>query len=176
MRGTLCDSWSALDLGPLGFQERVREPWFVRPPGELEPEEEPVELDVVQVATPDEVAEFELASARGFGGEDATVEATFHPPSILGDARMRMLTGRVEGRAVAAAMSFRGEEATGIYGVTTVASARGRGYATALTRALIDPERPTVLSPSHEAERLYRRLGFEQVGELRQWTSGREQA
>ena len=51
------------------------------------------ELDVVQVATPDEVPSSRLPSARGFGGEDATVDTTFHPPAILGDARMRMLTG-----------------------------------------------------------------------------------
>jgi predicted GNAT family acetyltransferase len=82
---------------------------------------------------------------------------------------MTMVTGRAGGSAVAAAMSYRSEGAVGIYGVTTIASARGRGYASALTRALVDPAAPALLSPSPEAERLYRRLGFEQVGELRQW-------
>lgn len=171
VRGTLCDSWSVLDLEPLGFHERMREPWFVRPAAELPGEAVPPELELVDVSRPDEVAEFEDVSARGFGGEDAIVETPFHPPSILSDARMKMLTGRVEGKAVAAAMSYRGEDAVGIYGVTTIASARGRGYASALTRALLDPAQPTVLSPSPEAERLYRRLGFERVGELRQWSS-----
>jgi ribosomal protein S18 acetylase RimI-like enzyme len=172
VRGTLCDSWSVLDLEPFGFRERMREPWFLRAAAELPGEDVPPELEFVEVSTPAEVAEFEGVSARGFGGEDATVETPFHPPSILSDSRMRMLTGRVEGEAVAAAMGYRGEDAVGIYGVTTIASARGRGYASALTQALIDPARPTVLSPSPEAERLYRRLGFEHVGELRQWSSG----
>ncbi len=167
--GTICDSWSALELVPLGFEERVREPWFVRRPAPLPAKEPPAELEIVTVSTPPGVAEFELVSARGFGGEDATVETPFHPPSILGDPRMTMLTGRIRGRAVAAAMSYRTDAAVGIYGVATVASARGRGYATALTRALIDPALPALLSPSPEAEALYRRLGFEQVGELRQW-------
>jgi hypothetical protein len=167
--GTVCDSWSSLELGREGWDERAREPWFRRPPGPLASEEPPPELAVVRVSTPAEVAEFELVSARGFGGEDTAVQIPFHPPSILADDRMTMLTGRVDGAAVAAAMSYRGAEAIGIYGVTTVASARGRGYATALTRALIDPELPTVLSPTPEAEVLYRRIGFEQVGELRQW-------
>jgi ribosomal protein S18 acetylase RimI-like enzyme len=176
VRGTLCDSWSSLDLDPFGFEERTREPWFVRPARELPNEEVPPELEVVEVATEDEVVEFEDVSARGFGGEDATVETPFHPPAILGDARMRMLTGRVGGTAVAAAMSYGGSTAVGVYGVTTIASARRRGYASALTRALIEPSRPTVLSPSPEAESLYRRLGFERVGELCQWTSRREQA
>lgn len=177
-RGTICDSWSALDLGRSGFDERdrdgfverAREPWFVRRPGALAPEEPPPELEIVRVATPGEVAEFERVSMLGFGGDGAVVETgTLHPASVLADPRMTMLTGRVGGDAVAAATSYRTGAAVGIYGVTTIAAARGRGYASALTRALIDPDVPASLSPSPEAERLYRRLGFAPVGELRQW-------
>lgn len=174
--GTVCDSWCLLELDQLGFEERLREPWCVRPAGELPREEAAAELEVVEVSTPAEVAEFELTGARAFGGENATVETPFHPPRILRDRRMRMLTGRVDRDAVAVAMSFRSESAVGIYGVGTIASERRRGYGSVLTRALIDPERPAILSSSPEAQSLYRRLGFERVGELRQWTSGGEQA
>ena len=168
--GTLCDSWSSLDLARFGFAERVREPWFVRAAGELAAEDAASNLRIVRVSTAAEVAEFETVSTRGFGGDGAwTRTGAVHPATILADTRMTMLTGRVGKTAVAAAMSYRGDDAVGIYGVTTIASARGRGYATALTRALIDPAVPAVLSPSPEAERLYRRLGFEPVGELRQW-------
>jgi GNAT superfamily N-acetyltransferase len=168
--GTLCDSWSSLDLEPVGFDKGTQEPWFVRPVHELSDEKAPSELEIVRVSTPAEVAEFEDVSLRGFGVDAASVEpGTIHPPSILADTRMTMLTGRVGGSAVAAAMSYRRAAALGIYGIATVASARGRGYATALTRALIDAAVPTVLSPSAEAESLYRRLGFEQVGRLCQW-------
>jgi ribosomal protein S18 acetylase RimI-like enzyme len=179
VRGTVCDAWASLDLAQLdfeerdrdGFVERAREPWFVRtaaPVGDAAP---PAELEVVDVSTPAELVEFERVSVRGFGGEDAQVEPEMlHPRGILSNSRMRMLTGRVEGEPVAAAMSYRTDDAVGIYGVTTVESARGRGYATALTRALLDPALPTTLSPSPEAENLYRRLGFESVGELRQWS------
>jgi hypothetical protein len=171
--GTVCDSWSALDLAPYGFADHAREPWFLRPAAELPADERPSGLEIVRVSTPAEVAEFEDVSVRGFGGDDASVASgTLHPPSILADARMTMLTGRVAGSAVAAAMSYRSDEAVGIYGVSTIASARGRGYASALACALIDPAAPAVLSPSPEAESLYRRLGFEQVGELRQWQRG----
>jgi GNAT superfamily N-acetyltransferase len=172
-QGTICDSWSALapdECEGLGFRERGREPWFVRPPGALPAEDVPAELELVRVATPEQVAEFEDVSIHGFAGENASVEAgAIHPPAILDDVRMTMVTGRVGGKAVAAAMSYRRDDAVGIYGVTTVESARGRGYASALTRALIDPAAPAVLSPSPEAERLYLRLGFERVGELRRW-------
>jgi len=177
-QGTVCDSWSTLDLEPFGFVERdrdgiaetAREPWFVRPAGAVRAEDVPPELEVVHVSTPAEVAEFERVSVRGFGGDEAVVEiGSLHPASILDDPRMTMLTGRIGGDPVAAAMSYRTDTAVGIYGVTTIASVRRRGYASALTRALIDPEVSASLSPSPEAEGLYRRLGFEQVGALRQW-------
>jgi predicted GNAT family acetyltransferase len=178
VHGTVCDSWAALDLTSFGFAardrdgfvERAREPWFVRPRGPLAGERTPAELDVVRVSMPSEVAEFEAVSVRGFGGDDASVSpGEIHPPTILEDRRMTMLTGRVDGTAVAAAMSYRTDSAIGIYGVTTIEAARGRGYASALTRALVDPALPASLSPSPEAESLYRRLGFEKVGELCQW-------
>jgi ribosomal protein S18 acetylase RimI-like enzyme len=174
--GTVCDSWSVLDLAEFGFvardrdglEERSREPWFLRAPGALGMAEVPSAFELVHVSTPAQVREFESVSMRGFGGA-AVQSGAIHPPSILADTRMTMLIGRVEGEAVAAGMSYRTDAADGIYGVTTISSARRRGYASALTRALIDPTMPAVLSPSPEAEGLYRRLGFEQVGELRQW-------
>ena len=178
VHGTVCDSWSSLDLAPLGFElrdrdgfeERAREPWFFRAPGALPAQDRPPELEVIQADSPGRVAEFERVSVRGFGGEDASVPTgSLHPASILADAQMTMLIGRVGGNAIAAAMGYRADAAIGIYGVTTIRSMRGRGYASALTRALIDPTRPAVLSPSPEAENLYRRLGFMQVGQLRQW-------
>jgi hypothetical protein len=175
-RGTICDSWSTLDLGPStfqereGFVERAREPWFLRPAQLLPRQDAPSELEVVHVSTPAEVAEFESVSVRGFGGEDGSVEpGALHPASILTDTRMTMLTGRIGGNPIGAAMGYRGDEAIGIYGVTTIASARGRGYASALTRALIDPATLALLSPSIEAQNLYRRLGFDKVGKLTQW-------
>jgi GNAT superfamily N-acetyltransferase len=168
--GTVCDSWSAIDLEPHDYSATAREPWFVRPPGPLVHAPAP-ELEIVRVRTAAEVEEFELTSVRGFSDDDdGTVETgSIHPASILADPRMTMLTGRVDGRPVAAAMSYRLDEVVGIYGVTTVPSARRRGYASALTAELIDPDVHVSLSPSAMAEALYRRLGFEQVGELTMW-------
>jgi ribosomal protein S18 acetylase RimI-like enzyme len=133
----------------------------------------PGELELVRVATPDEVAELEAVSVRGFESEAATIEpGAIHPSAILDDPRMVMWLARVEGKAVGAAMSYRTDEAVGIFGVTTIASARRRGYGTALTRAamLIDTGLPAVLAPSPEGEGVYRRLGFESVGRLRIWS------
>jgi ribosomal protein S18 acetylase RimI-like enzyme len=171
--GAICDSWQVVDLEPYGFLEWRREPWFLcrRPaPSRGEP---PRELEIVRVSTPGEVGELEAVSVRGFENEAATIEAgAIHPPAILDEPRMVMWLARVGGKAVGAAMSYRTDEAVGIFGVTTIASMRRRGYGTALTRAamLLDTGLPSILAPSPEGASVYRRLGFEPVGELRIWS------
>ena len=171
----MCDAWSRLDLKPFGFERRDAEPWFFRPPGPLAPDGPPPEFEIVRATTPEEIEEFEAVSVRGFETEDARIAVgTGHPATILEDPRMTSWIGRVAGRPVAAAMSYRTDGAIGIFGVTTVASARRRGYATAMTRAAMLPDSglPSVLAPSPEAENMYRRLGFRRVGELRKWWRG----
>lgn len=169
--GSICDAWQTLDLATRGFRVWRTEPWFYRPAGPL-PESAPPELELVPVSSPAEVYEFEAVSVRGFGGEDDAVEpGRIHPPSVLADEAMKMFIGRVGGRAVAAAMGYRTDTVVGVFGVTTVASARGRGYGTALTCAamLTETGLPAILAPSELGEALYRRLGFDSVGELSIW-------
>jgi acetyltransferase (GNAT) family protein len=171
--GSVGDAWQDLDLAPHGFEVWRREPWFHRAAAPLDDAPQS-DLELVRVSTPEEVAEFEAVSVRGFGGEDDSVEpGTIHPPSVLADDPMAMFMGRVEGRAVAAAMGYRLDDVVGVFGVTTVASARRRGYGTAVTRAamLTETGLPAVLAPSEEAVPMYRRLGFEPVGGLTIWSS-----
>jgi hypothetical protein len=170
--GSVCDNWQTLDLEPYGYRIYRQEPWFLRPPQPLAADV-PRELDVVRVHDEDELAEFELVSVRGFEDETATVaRGTMHPPAALEDAAMAIFLGRVHGEAVAAAMGYRTEDAVGVFGVTTVASARRRGYGRALTCAAMLPETglPAVLAPSKEGESMYRKLGFGRVGALSIWT------
>jgi ribosomal protein S18 acetylase RimI-like enzyme len=171
--GSVGDVWHALDLTPNGFRIWRTEPWFYRAAAALPPSPE-TDLELVRVTTPAEVEEFEAVSVRGFGQEDDIVEpGTLHPPSVLTDEAMHMFLGRVDGRGVAAAMGYVLDDAVGVFGVTTVASARGRGYGTAVTRAALLEETglPSVLAPSEEAVNMYRRLGFRSVGALRIWSS-----
>jgi hypothetical protein len=171
--GSVCDAWQSLDLRPFGRRVWRTEPWFYRSPGRLAVAA-PADLEIVPVSTPDEVREFEAVSVRGFGAEDDSVApGTYHPPEALSDDAMRMFIGRVEGRAVAAAMGYVTDTAVGVFGVTTIASARRRGYGAALTRAamLTETGLPAILAPSEEGEGVYRRLGFERVGELNIWVT-----
>jgi len=171
--GAVCDSWQTVDLEGSGFRDWRREPWFLCASSERSGDETPPELEIVRVATAQEVEELEAVSVRGFENEDATIEpGTLHPPTILDDPRMILWVGRVEDKPVGAAMSYRTDAAVGIFGVTTIASMRRRGYGSALTRAamLVESGLPCVLAPSPEGEGVYRRLGFEHVGELRIWS------
>jgi ribosomal protein S18 acetylase RimI-like enzyme len=170
----VCDSWRTIDLEPFGFRDWRREPWFLCPPSEPTSDATPPELEIVRATTGHDVWELEAVSVRGFeNDESATIDpGTFHPPAILDDPRMVLWLGRVEEEPVGAAMSYRTDEAVGIFGVTTIPSMRRRGYGTALTRAAMLPESglPSILAPSPEGEQVYRRLGFAHVGELRIWS------
>jgi hypothetical protein len=171
--GSICDSWQTHDLRAQGFRISRKEPWFHRGAAPLPHEPAPPELEVVRVSTPEEVLEFEEVSVRGFGGEGARIEpGSSHPPSILSDSAMAMFIGRVDGKGVAAAMGYPTEHAVGVFGVTTVEPARRRGYGTAVTRAamLTETGKPSILAPSDEAESMYRRLGYREVGELAIWS------
>jgi hypothetical protein len=169
--GSVCDAWQRLELQPHGRRVWRREPWFYRPPGPAAAGKPP-ELELVTVSTEAEVYEFEAVSVRGFGSEDDSIpQGTYHPPAVLEDEAMKMFLGRVDGRAVAAAMGYRMSDVVGVFGVTTVASARRRGYGTAVTCAamLTETGLPSILAPSPEGANLYKRLGFEAVGELSIW-------
>ncbi len=169
--GSICDTWQALDLRPFGFTIFRQEPWFYRAPGSVHGDV-PAELELVRVTTEAEVREFELVSVRGFDNETATIEpGTIHPPAILEDPAMALFLGRVDGKAIGASMGYRTDDAVGVFGVTTVASARRRGYGSVLTRAamLAETGLPSVLAPSREGESVYLQLDFEPVGALSIW-------
>jgi RimJ/RimL family protein N-acetyltransferase len=95
--------------------------------------------------------------------------------TVIDELDGQLALGRVDADAVCAAMSYVTGRAVGIFGVTTVTPARGRGYATAIMRRAIMAETglPAVLNTdSEDAMRVYERLGFQRVGECPLWTPG----
>jgi hypothetical protein len=165
----VCDPWSDLSLEDSGFSVEGDHPWMVRGPGALAISP-PDGLSVERVTDADALADFERASAIGFGSPPQP-PFTWHAPSVLADPRLHLWRGRHEGRTVSASMSFVEAGVVGVYGVSTIPDARRRGFAGALTRAALsaDASLPSVLQPSSMAEPLYRQLGYLRFTTFRTW-------
>lgn len=165
----VCDPWSDLSLSAGGFLVEGDHPWMVRAPGAVEIAA-PLGLTVERVLGEDALADFERASAIGFGSAPQP-PFTWHAPSVLADPRLHIWRGQVKGRTVSASMGFVAAGVVGVYSVSTLPEHRRRGYAAALTRAAIgaDPSLPSVLQPSGMAEPLYRRLGYARYTSFRTW-------
>jgi len=165
------DPWRDLDLESRGFHAEGTSPWMVRPtdssarPGEPSPG-----LSIERVVDQAGLADFEAASAEGFGGQ-LPGRFTWAAPDVLRDRRMQVWVGRVGGRVVSGSMAFVQAGVVAIYAVSTIPEFRGRGYATALTwqAVMADPALPAVLQPSEMAEPLYVRLGFQRFASFGAW-------
>ena len=167
----VCDSFGVLDLAPLDLIRRMPGLWYARPAGPPPAGTDADDLTISVVRTSDELDAFEQATCASFGAPPPLTPFEIHAPAILDDPAMHVLIGRVDGAVVSGAMAYQADGVLGIYGVGTVPSHRGRGHATALTRAClaIDPMAPATLQPSNEATALYRRLGFTEVGRFTHW-------
>ena len=129
---TPIDRWVAISdpLATFGWTRMVSWPtpsraWLVRDPksAAAAAPQTPAELRIKRVTDPDELHDFELASAAGFGSAPQP-RATWHAPpdpprSPLHDPAR---TGRRPD--VAASMSFRDADVLGVYGVSTLPEAR----------------------------------------------------
>jgi hypothetical protein len=166
----VCDPWADISLDAAGFSIEGDHPWMVRPPGPRIDLAGPRSLAIERVVDADALADYELASALGFGSTPQPA-FTWHPPSVLADPRLCLWRGTLDGRTVSTSMSFVEAGVVGVYGVSTVPEARRRGYATALTVAAMtaEPGLPSVLQPSAMAEGLYRELGYQRFTTFRTW-------
>lgn len=170
---SVCDTWDVLDLRELGFRPMDPEDWFVRPGEPLPPSHPPMDLDIVEVTDEPTLASFERTSIDGFEspGLHALGSCGLHAPGILQDPAMHAFLGLVRGRPVVAAMAYESHGVIGVYGVATLPGDRRRGYARAITALAVGVriDRPAVLQARAPASLVYRSLGFEAAGRLRNW-------
>jgi GNAT superfamily N-acetyltransferase len=169
---SVCDSWSELDLGALGFMRFRVGSWLVRAPAPAI-RTSPPELFVDEVRTESALETFERASIDGFESVALHRLGRFgvHPPAALDDERMRLFAGRVRDRVVSVAMAYCSDDVVGVYGVATLPEFRRRGYGREMTwaAALAAPELPAALQPSPAAEAIYRSMGFEELRDFTTW-------
>lgn len=171
----VCDPWSSLPLDAAGLLFEADRPWMVRRAADPPPEDaaRPVpDLAIERVADVAGLLAFERTAAVGFGAAAPPPHA-WHAPGLLEDGRFDVWLGRdAAGHAVATANGFREAGVQGIYSVSTLPAARGRGAGRAMTATAVAAggELDSVLQPSEMAESLYRRLGFERFTTFRTWT------
>jgi GNAT superfamily N-acetyltransferase len=166
----ILDGTNQLELGQLGLVRDDPKRCFWRVPDKAGEPRQPTELDIVEVRDAELLAEFEAASAEGFGAQSVP-RFTWHAPGVLQDPRFRLWLGRTGAKAVGAAMAYVGDDVVGVYGVAVVPEARRHGYGAALTwRATqAEPRLPAALQPSDMAAGLYQRLGYVPVGHFTAW-------
>lgn len=130
----------------------------------------PDQLDIREVIRSRQVEEHVAVVAATLGDGSTGSTALLHDfvaPQV-GVAGYLHLTGYVDDRPVCVATGIRTDDTVGVFGVGTLPSARGRGYGSAITRAVgqrgfADGARLAWLNPSPMARSAYARLGFAEL-------------
>jgi len=165
---SVVDSYSALDLTPLGFEILFETPWFYRLEGAAVPSR-PVDVARVEsVNTPQQLQEFDRAAAIGFGHPDADV---VYSTPLLRDHRYNFYFIRQSNQIVAGVQTFTNEESLGIYTLFTLLEHRRKGYGSALVSHAIGATGgiPAITNPGDESDQLFRNLGFVHIGTRTIW-------
>jgi ribosomal protein S18 acetylase RimI-like enzyme len=133
-------------------------------------------LRIQRVRTPADMADFVRAIAEGIG-PDPDVQRFYELAAgrLLSDqSPQHFYVGYLDGRPVATAEVTLAGQVAGIYGVVTLEAYRNRGIGSALTaQPLIDASsqgyRTGVLQASADGLGVYRRLGFQEFGIVREF-------
>lgn len=162
--------WSIWPLPPFadeGFRSWTA-PCMVREAGGPPPEPPP-ELSIARVADATALDEASAIVGAVFGGLPGGPDVM--APALLDDPAVTVCLGRVDGVPVTTAMSYESDGYIGVYAVATIPEYRGRGYGEAITWAGIArrPDLPATLQASPMGRPVYKRMGFETVGEFTVW-------
>lgn len=132
------------------------------------------DVELRDALVPSDLEGVRAVEASVFGTAPEIAER-FIGPAMLRDPRIRILTARVDGRAVGGAAAYLLGDTVGIFGVGVIPSERGRGIGAALTRraatAFGDRADLAWLQPSDPARPMYERLGFRDVSDWEVWVA-----
>jgi hypothetical protein len=171
----LWNAWPSPDLTPWGFELLEHDTLMVRQPGDALPTA-PAELRIVEVIDAATPADFDRAFIEGFPLPElqSARSGSLYDERVLGGP-LRLWVGYLGNRPVTTAGAMADHAINGIYAVSTVAEARGRGFATAVTARAVTayPSLPAVLEATDLGRPIYRRLGFAEVAPYSLWLKPR---
>jgi hypothetical protein len=168
---TLLSMWPTPDLAARGWLAVGHPALVVRGPGPVAAERRP-DVEVVRVATPEDLATVERVAAEGYPIEEAqgAPPGTVFPPSLL-DSVVTVRLGLLEGEPVAAALSSTAEGVQNLCLGATLPAARRRGVWEALVWARVGDahELPAVAYTSDYSRPGFLRMGFFPVTRFSLW-------
>ena len=140
-------------------------------------DEKPDGLEIRRVRTPSELSDFARVNAANWTPPDPAVVrfyALAAPLLLATGSPIRLYVGYSEGEAVAASELTVAGGVAGLYGVSTLAPYRRRGFGAAMTlRPLVDARAEgvdlAVLQASAAGAGVYRRVGFEEFGGITEY-------
>jgi GNAT superfamily N-acetyltransferase len=166
---SMVDSFSSLDLTPLGFHTLFDTPWTFRhaSPVESLPIRQP-QFRIETVNTPAQLQEFDRAAAAGFGQPD---DDTVYSTPLLTDPRYDFYFIRQSNKIAAGVQTFTNNESIGVYTLFTLPEHRRKGFAKSLVNHVLSltPDLPAVTNPSEDSDHLFRNAGFSHIGTRTIW-------
>jgi hypothetical protein len=169
---TVKDSFAALDLAPLGFHVLFEATWLWRPPRLPERSEPAGAIRCSVVKHPPELARWEVAWNGPLPGDHAAPPERIFLPVLLADRDIVFIAIYEDDRIIAGAIANRLEEVVGVSNLFAPQKHAARYWA-ACVAAIMDafPGLPLV-GYEHGAElAVAHRVGFEDLGPLRVWTT-----
>jgi GNAT superfamily N-acetyltransferase len=127
-------------------------------------------------ATEDDLSDLVRFEVVAFGSTVPAAEALCAPGCTTGSSITTLI--EVDGEPVSKAVAHPFDNAIGIFGVATMPTRRGAGYARAAIASAIyacsstGDKRPVWLYASDDLEPFYRSMGFEPVGRSNVWVEG----
>jgi ribosomal protein S18 acetylase RimI-like enzyme len=149
---------------------------------ELRPAAPPGDLEIRRVQSLAELSDFARVNAANWSPPDENVMQFYDraAPLLLGPGSpIHLYVGYVEGKAVASAEMTVAGGVAGLYGISTLAARRRRGYGTAMTlRPLLDARQDgietAVLQASAAGAPIYERIGFREFGGITEYKPERK--
>lgn len=130
-------------------------------------------LAITQVTSREDFHAYKMIFLSLFEGtlEKLALETYFERYEQVNDyEKCQMFIGQVDGVVVSTGLLINTTHSYGIYDVMTREDARGKGYGSEMFQYLLtqtkDKQKPIVLQASDDGKNIYKRFGFEEVGEI----------